>query len=165
MQASKRPGLTKVGHGESKRSGFTPTGTLVPPPVITCTTKERPCLARWMHRPWVYGRMAEPNGTLYSNGLPRPMLPDYRPQGCNGQPALPRCQPGTAECGMGVTGNRRLTFTAESSTMNAGDADPDAKASSPPMLGQRVRAAIVVGGRESRPQGEGRQAVVLPEHR
>jgi hypothetical protein len=43
--------------------------------------------------------------------------------------------------------------------MNVGDSYQNVKASSQPMAGKRVGAVIIVGGRESLPQGEGRQRV------
>ena len=43
--------------------------------------------------------------------------------------------------------------------MNVGGFYQDAKVSSPPMTDRSVGGAIVVGARESRAQGEGRQEV------
>ena len=63
----------------------------------------------------------------------------------------------SAERGLGCTDNPRLSCLAESSIVNVGDSRQDVKDSSHPMLVVRVGAAIVVGARESRVQGEGPQ--------
>jgi hypothetical protein len=56
-------------------------------------------------------------------------------------------------------GNRHLNYLAESTVVNVGGLYRDGKVSSPPMTGISVGAAIVVGGRESQPQGEGPQEI------
>ena len=62
----------------------------------------------------------------------------------------------SAKSGLGYFDNRHLNYFVESINGNAGDSYQNAKASSQPMTGKRVGAAIVVGGWESQPQGEGR---------
>jgi hypothetical protein len=65
----------------------------------------------------------------------------------------------SAKSGLGFHDNRHLNYLVESINMNVGDSYRNVKASSQPMTGKRVGAAIVVGGWESQPQGEGRQRV------
>jgi hypothetical protein len=65
----------------------------------------------------------------------------------------------SAESGLGFNDNRHLNYFIESINMNVGGLYRDVKVSSPPRTGISVGAVIVVGGRESLPQGEGRQRV------
>jgi hypothetical protein len=62
-----------------------------------------------------------------------------------------------------MTDNRHLNFLVESNDVNVGGSRRDAKASSLLMTVKSVGGSIVVGGRESRPQGEGNQFVARPE--
>jgi hypothetical protein len=63
----------------------------------------------------------------------------------------------TTQSGMGSIGNRHLHDLVECITMNVGG--PYAERCSPAMNHRGVGAAIVVGARESRVQGEGRQGI------
>ena len=47
--------------------------------------------------------------------------------------------------------------------MNVGGSGMDGKVSSPPMTYQSVGGVIVLGGRESRLHGEGRQGIDIPK--
>ena len=73
---------------------------------------------------------------------------------------------GSAKMAMGSSDNRHLSCPAESISVNMGDLPRDDKESgstggetplNPPRPWGRVSVAIVLGGRESRPQGEGPQ--------
>ena len=66
----------------------------------------------------------------------------------------------TAKSGIGRMGNRYLRYLAESISVNVGGLRVEV--SSPPMKHASVGAAIVVGGWESQPQGEGPQVVGIP---
>jgi hypothetical protein len=65
----------------------------------------------------------------------------------------------SAKSGLGCFGNRYLNYLAEFISVNVGDSYQNAKASSQPMTGKRVGGVIVVGARENRVHGEGRQEV------
>jgi hypothetical protein len=65
----------------------------------------------------------------------------------------------SAKSGLGYAINRHLSYFAKSVNVNAGESYRDVKVSSPPKLDKRVGGVIVVGTRESRVQGEGRQEV------
>jgi len=65
----------------------------------------------------------------------------------------------SAKSGWGPVGNCRLNDLAESTRMNRRGPRREDKASSRPRPVLGVGAVIVVGGRESRPQGEGRQVM------
>jgi hypothetical protein len=65
----------------------------------------------------------------------------------------------SAKSGLGYEANRHLYHLAESVFVNVGGLQQNAKLSSPAMSVVRVGAAIVVGGWESQPQGEGPQQV------
>jgi hypothetical protein len=65
----------------------------------------------------------------------------------------------SAESGLGFTDNRHLNYFIESISMNVGGLYRNAKVSSPPMTDISAGAAIVVGGWESQPQGEGPQEI------
>jgi hypothetical protein len=60
---------------------------------------------------------------------------------------------------MGSKISHHLRDVAESVYVNVGGSGMDAKVSSPSMTYQSVGGVIVLGGRESRLQGEGRQLV------
>jgi hypothetical protein len=68
----------------------------------------------------------------------------------------------TTESGMGHRGNRHLRYLAEFISVNVGGSHRNAKASSLPMSDVSVGGVIVLGARESRVQGEGRQFVGIP---
>jgi hypothetical protein len=68
----------------------------------------------------------------------------------------------TTKSGTGREDNRHLHYLVESISVNVGGFYPDVKASSRPMSGRGVGAAIVVRGWESQPQGEGPQSVGSP---
>ncbi len=70
---------------------------------------------------------------------------------------LPRLRPGFREERIGSIESHRLSDSAESVYVNVGGCDRDAKVCSPPMPYHSVGGVIVLRGRESRLQGEGRQ--------
>jgi hypothetical protein len=63
----------------------------------------------------------------------------------------------SAESGLGCRANRCLSHFNESTLMNVGGSHWNVKASSLLMSSMSVGGAIVVGGWESQPQGEGHQ--------
>lgn len=65
----------------------------------------------------------------------------------------------TAKSGMGCRGNRHLNYLAESIFVNVGEPREDDKGSSLPMPAVEVGGVILLGARESRVHGEGRQEV------
>ena len=65
----------------------------------------------------------------------------------------------TAKSGIGRRGNRHLQYLAEFIFVNVGGSYQDVKVSSPPMPDMSVGGVIVLGARESRVQGEGRQGI------
>ena len=67
-----------------------------------------------------------------------------------------------AKSGMGQRDNRHLNYFGESINRNVGGFYQDVKVSSPPMTDRSVGGAVVVGVRESRVHGEGRQSVGKP---
>ena len=75
------------------------------------------------------------------------------------QPDLPHSLSGFRRARLGLSDNRRLNHRIESICVNVGGSARNVKASSLPKTVLSVGAAIVLGGRESRPQGEGRQFV------
>jgi len=96
-------------------------------------------------------------GMLTSKGSPRPVMDHYWPKGWSRLPDLLGPVRDSAERGLGCMDNRHLNDLAESTFMNR--RDPHAEISSRSMNRVGVGAAIVVGGRESRPHGEGPQSV------
>src|SRR5262249_7556388 len=70
----------------------------------------------------------------------------------------------SAKSGLGHVGNRHLNYLAESISMNVGGPQQDVKASSPLMLAESVGGVIVLGARESRVHGEGRQEMNIPQY-
>jgi hypothetical protein len=70
-----------------------------------------------------------------------------------------------AKSGMGYRDNRHLNYFAESINMNVGGFYQNAKVSSPPMTDRSVGGVIVVGARESRVHGKGRQEVNIFQNR
>ena len=61
----------------------------------------------------------------------------------------------TSERGTGCTGNRHLSYSAKSISVNVGGSSRNANGSCPQMFWMSVRTLIVVSVRESRIQGEG----------
>jgi hypothetical protein len=76
-----------------------------------------------------------------------------------GSPRLPSLRSGFRKERIGSVISHRLRDSAKSVYVNVGGSGMDAKVSSPPMTCQSVGGVIVLGGRESRPHGEGRQLV------
>jgi hypothetical protein len=76
-----------------------------------------------------------------------------------GQPALPSVWSGFREERLGSTISPHLRALAEYISVNVGGSGMDAKVSSPPRTYQSVGGVIVLGGRESRLHGEGRQGI------
>jgi hypothetical protein len=68
----------------------------------------------------------------------------------------------TAKSGIGYHENRHLRCLAESIFVNVGGSHQNVKASSLPMSDESVGGVIVLGARESRVQGEGRQEKDAP---
>jgi hypothetical protein len=79
----------------------------------------------------------------------------YQPAGYKGPPVLPPCRSGFRRARLGLGGNHHLPPLVECICMNVGGSQRDTKASSPPKPAGSVGVAIVVGGWESQPQGEG----------
>jgi hypothetical protein len=79
------------------------------------------------------------------------------PKVIRGQPALPSDRSGFREERLGLDKSRHLRVSAECIIVNVGGSDMNGKVCSPPMPYQSVGGVIVLGGRESRPHGEGRQ--------
>jgi hypothetical protein len=158
MQATKKPGLTKREHGESKRSGFRPTGKQPPATQYPAYLDERRQSCPPMGGAKATGQRTErsPRDRLAERTDPKEEV--------NYLVYLTSVRD-TAESGKGRAGNRHLNSRAESVLGNVRDPLANAKASSRPMVSAGVGAVIVVGGRESRPQGEGRQSVGKPELR
>jgi len=96
--------------------------------------------------------------TFSLSGLPRLASVGYQPKG----PARPLDYPSgvrdSAKSGLGLLGNRHLNNLAESAVMNVRGFPETEAITRRGNLGS-VGAAIVVGSRESRLQGEGRQSV------
>jgi hypothetical protein len=67
------------------------------------------------------------------------------------------CRGDSAESGLGCFDNQPLNCCVECFVMNVRDLTQDDKMNRPSMLGPGVGAVIVVGTRENRVQGEGRQ--------
>jgi hypothetical protein len=103
------------------------------------------------------GTANEPNGCCRSTGLSQPGSSSGHDS--DRPPDLPCRRSGFRRERMGSSRSRRLNDSVESTVRNLRGPGPLAKASSPLIADQGVGAAIVVGGRESRPQGEGRQSV------
>jgi hypothetical protein len=81
------------------------------------------------------------------------------PKDGNGHRHYPLPVRDTAKRGMGRTGNHHLNSLVESVWLNVGSASADAKVSRPPRRQRRGGGGVVLGARESRVQGEGRQFV------
>jgi hypothetical protein len=97
------------------------------------------------------GRVPEDDrGWLVSNTGPK----DVRDK-----PELPPNRSGFREERLGSLTSSHLRASVEYIIVNVGGSGMDAKVSSPPMTYQSVGGVIVLGGRESRLQGEGRQLV------
>ena len=74
-----------------------------------------------------------------------------------GDPVYPASVRDSAKSGLGSAANRYLNYPRESDYVNRGGFHQGGKVSSPPMLDESVGGVVVVGARESRVQGEGRQ--------
>ena len=70
---------------------------------------------------------------------------------------VPRPHPGAAKSGWVKARASTYMVLLESTAVNVGGFPLDAKVSSPPMTTRSVGGLIVLGGRESRPRGEGCQ--------
>jgi hypothetical protein len=81
------------------------------------------------------------------------------PKDVRGQPELPSDRSGFRKERLGLIISPRLNASVECVVVNVGGSGVDAKVSSPPMTSQSVGGVIVLGGRESRLQGEGRQGI------
>jgi hypothetical protein len=77
----------------------------------------------------------------------------------SGKPELPADRSGFREERLGSTESHHLNTSAEYIVVNVGGSGMNAKVSSPPMTYQSVGGVIVLGGRESRLHGEGRQGI------
>jgi hypothetical protein len=80
----------------------------------------------------------------------------------SGKPVVPTTRSGFREERLGLVMNRHLNTSVEYIVVNVGGFGMDAKVSSPPMTSQSVGGVIVLRGRESRLQGEGRQGIDKP---
>jgi hypothetical protein len=125
----------------SKRSRKRPTGKLSP--------ASRPCLMGQRLHPTVLITPKDDRGWLN---------PHTSPKDAQGQPALPLSQSGFREERLGSGISDHLQAFAEDIMVNVGGSDRHGNGCSPRMVGQSVGGAIVLGGRESRPQGEGCQS-------
>jgi hypothetical protein len=76
-----------------------------------------------------------------------------------GKPEYPSDVRDAAKSGIGCSGNRHLNYLVEFIFVNVGGSYRDAKASSLPMSDVSVGGVIVLGTRESRVHGEGRQGI------
>jgi hypothetical protein len=76
-----------------------------------------------------------------------------------GQPDIPADRSGFRDERLGSMMSHHLTTSVEYIVVNVGGSGMDAKVSSPPMPYQSVGGVIVLGGRASRLQGEGRQGI------
>ena len=144
-------GLTKESHGESHEAVYdlrvtapsSPVGryqaTTLRTPVRDMGDDER--IQRQLSIRWVI--------VIRLNRITIPARP----------PDLPCRRSGFRRERIGSSRSRHLNDSVESAVMNVRGPCRIAKANSPPITGQGVGAAIVVRGRESRPQGEGRQSV------
>jgi hypothetical protein len=81
------------------------------------------------------------------------------PKDVSGKPDLPADRSGFRNERIGSGISRHLNTLAEYTVVNVGGSGMDVKVSSPPMTYQSVGGVIVLGGRESRLQGEGRQGI------
>jgi hypothetical protein len=82
-----------------------------------------------------------------------------QPKRLLGVTCLPPDRSGFREERLGSVISHHLTTFVESTIMNVGGSGMNAKVSSPPMKRMGVGGVIVLGGWESRLQGEGRQLV------
>jgi hypothetical protein len=85
------------------------------------------------------------------------------PKDVRGQPELPPDRSGFRDERLGSPKSHHLHMSVECTVVNVGGLGVNDKVSSPPMTYQGVGGVIVLGGRESRPHGEGRQLVGIPK--
>jgi hypothetical protein len=121
-----------------KRIGIRPTGKAAP--------ASRPCLMGQRLHPTTYA------GSKGDRGLTDLMS---SPKDVRGKPDLPPDQSGYRDERDGSLQSRCLQASAEDIDVNVGG--PCVEGCSPPVKRMGVGAAIVLGARESRVQGEGRQ--------
>jgi hypothetical protein len=81
------------------------------------------------------------------------------PKAVRGQPELPSNWSGFRDERLGSFRSPYLSASVEYIVVNVGGSGMNVKVSSPPMTYQSVGGVIVLGGRESRLHGEGRQLV------
>jgi len=77
----------------------------------------------------------------------------------NGKPEIPAGRSGFRKERLGPLISPHLNASVEYIVVNVGGFGMNAKVSSPPMTSQSVGGVIVLGARESRVHGEGRQLV------
>jgi len=87
---------------------------------------------------------------------------DTSPKDVTGKPELPGGRSGFRDERLGSNLSHHLNTSVECIVVNVGGSGMDAKVSSPPMTYQSVGGVIVLGARESRVQGEGRQGIDVP---
>ena len=87
------------------------------------------------------------------------LLCSASPKGSTGYLSYPVDVRDSAKSGWGHVANRHLHYLVEFISVNVGGSCQDVKASSLPMPDKSVGGVIVVGARESRVQGEGRQEI------
>jgi hypothetical protein len=130
-------------HTVSKRMDKRPTGNGTP--------ASKPCTMGQRPHPMVLLVPKDDRGWILVCSSPK----DVR-----GQPELPSVWSGFREERLGSPlYSPHLRAFVEYIVVNVGGSGMDAKVSSPPMTYQSVGGVIVLGGRESRLQGEGRQGV------
>ena len=152
MQATKRPGLVEKSHGEETKQRNT-CGKLPPYHVISCI----PRLITGVHGIVTEGALSVSVRVLTEHGI-YPCHAQRRKQPHGGDPASSQ-EPQGVE---GSERSRHLQDFVESIAVNVGGLQQDAKVRSPPMTTKGVGGVIVLGRRESRPQGEGRQESRIP---
>jgi hypothetical protein len=81
------------------------------------------------------------------------------PKDDNGNPDVPAVQSGFRKERLGSSISPHLNASVEYITVNVGGSGMDVQVSSPPMTSQSVGGVIVLGARESRVHGEGRQGI------
>jgi hypothetical protein len=126
----------------SKRRNERPTGNHAP--------VSRPCTMGQRPHPMVIHVPKDDRGWLFVVASPKDV---------SGKPELPVDRSGFRKERLGSLISSHLNASVEYIVVNVGGFGMDAKVSSPPMTSQSVGGVIVLGGRESRLQGEGRQGI------